>query len=564
MDIRAADGESAFEFAAVGHGVQGDADLRAEVIAGIADMMPPAGSRDGRRPAKQHSRRFGTALIGLLIISMFVGGVVNAQPAVSPPKLGPVLELDLRSAVALALSANRDIESAYVGRISEEYALRVAEDRFRPDLAIVAESAVGRSGDLSDRADTDTAALRPRLSLLVPTGGALSFTWINRLDATTGGASAYESGLDISFVQPLLRGGGLAVNRAPVSIARIEERVNVLALKATINSTITDVVIAYRQLLLEERQLDIAERSLTRARTLLETNRAMIDAGRMARQDIVQTEADLSRRELEFVSAQNSVDSARLTLLNVLDIDAETRLELTEPLQLLPIGDLDFETTYAHALASQPAYLQALLRSEIAAINLLTAENKRLWRLDARVTASVDGFSDGGLGPAYRDLHNGAVDYSAGLQLTIPLGDESAKQGVIDARVVQRRQELALLEIRGTVRIDIKDRVRSIKSLRQQVDLAERAAELAARQLEIENLKLAQGRSSNFQVLSLEDQLISAQISEAAAEVSYLNALTALDEALGTTMDTWRIPFDVRRYEPEALLARHADWDTRQ
>ena len=127
---------------------------------------------------------------------------------------------------------------------------------------------------------------------------------------------------------------------------------------------------------------------------------------------------------------------------------------------------------------------------------------------------------------------------------------------MIDAEVARRRLELSAQEIRETVRIDIKDRVRTIESLRRQVDLARRAAELAARQLEIENLKLSQGRSSNFQVLDFENQLITAQINEATAEVSYLNALTRLDEALGTSMETWRLPFEVRRYEdPDVVLA---------
>ncbi len=498
-------------------------------------------------------------LFYLLIITLFLCGAVGAQstvqPTDTPPDGGPLLELDLPGAISLALSANRDIQSAYLGRVSEEYALRVAEDRFRPNLEIVADSEAGRSGDPSNRVETNTVALGTRLSLLVPTGGALSFSSANRRDALSGGPTDYQSGLDISFVQPLLRGGGIAVNRAPVTIAQINERANILALKSTINGTITNVVIAYRALLLQKRQLDIAERSLTRARTLLETNRAMIDAGRMAPQDIVQTEADVSQRELDLVSAENGVDSARLALIDILDIAPETQLALTDPLRLEDIGGLDFEIAYAQALDNRPSYLQALLQSEIARIDVRTARNERLWRLDAVVTASIDGAGDGSYDAALRNLRDDPVDYSAGLQFTIPFGDLERRQGVIDANVAMRRQELSLLEIREAVRIDIKDRVRTIKNLRKQVDLAARAADLAARQLEVENLKLSQGRSSNFQVLNLEDQLISAQINKATAEVSYLNALTGLDEALGTTMETWRIPFEVRRYDPDTLLA---------
>ena len=334
-------------------------------------------------------------VICTLIVFALAWGAATSQAAGDSSARGSVLELDLPGAIALALTANRDIQSAYLGRISEEYSLRVAEDRFRPDLELIADGETGLSGDRSNL-DTDVAALSQRLSLLVPTGGAAFLTWTNQRQSTPSGAATYESGLDISFVQPLLRGGGVAVNRAPVRIARINERINILTLKSTINRIITDVVTGYRQLMLEERRLDIAERSLTRARRLLETNRALIDAGRMARQDIVQTEADASQRELDLVSAQNTADSARLALLDTLDIDPETRLELTETLRFEEVGGLDFETAYARALASRPTYLQALLRLEIARIETRTAKNERLWRLDASVTASVDGSSDEG------------------------------------------------------------------------------------------------------------------------------------------------------------------------
>lgn len=576
MEVR----ESAMEPATVELIGQADADLNAVMLYSVAHPSVSRDDRDqgiadSRKAAGDFTRRHATQFMRMIflpvvlpILSLFVFettdvqaaarsteyplGAANTQSAAQPydslPDGGPFLKLNLPAAIKLALNSNRSIQSAYLSRIADEYSLLVAEDRFRPDVEYVIDSAHARSGDTLNRIDTDTASVGPRLSLLLPTGGQLSFTWANEMEAVSGSDREYRSGLDISFVQPLLRGGGFGVNRAPQRIARINERVNVLQLKSTINSTITGVVIAYRQLLLEQQQLDIAERSLARSRGLLKTNRIMIEAGRMARQDIVQTEADVSQRELDLVSVQNTVDSARFALIDTLDIDPETRLTLTDALYLQEIGKLDFQSSYAQALANQPAYLQALLQSEIAKLNVRTAKNEQRWRLDARVNASYGGTSSVDFGSAFDGISDDPADYSVGLQLSIPFGDRSRKQNLINAEVAQRQQDLDLLEIREAVRIDIKDRVRTIQNLRRQVDLAKRAAALAAQQLEIENLKLAQGRSSNFQVLSLEDQLIAAQINEATAQVSYLNALTELDEALGTTMETWHIVFEPRRY----------------
>ena len=86
-------------------------------------------------------------LFHLSIISVFICGAAGAQPALqladTPPDGGPLLELDLPGAISLALSANRDIQSAYLGRVSEEYALRVAEDLKEMDAKLFQPGPIG-------------------------------------------------------------------------------------------------------------------------------------------------------------------------------------------------------------------------------------------------------------------------------------------------------------------------------------------------------------------------------------------------------------------------------------
>ena len=79
-----------------------------------------------------------------------------------------------------------------------------------------------------------------------------------------------------------------------------------------------------------------------------------------------------------------------------------------------------------------------------------------------------------------------------------------------------------------------------IRVLRQ-VELAVQARELSERKLDIEQEKLKAGRSTNFQLVSFQNDLLNAQNNELNAKIEYLNALTALDRILGTTLDTWEI-----------------------
>ena len=87
--------------------------------------------------------------------------------------------------------------------------------------------------------------------------------------------------------------------------------------------------------------------------------------------------------------------------------------------------------------------------------------------------------------------------------------------------------------------------LRDVEVQLRRVELARRARRLAERKLEVERLKLNAGLSSNFQLVRFEDDLVRTQNSEVGATIAYLNAVTALDRALGTTLDTWRIDIDL-------------------
>ena len=56
-------------------------------------------------------------------------------------------------------------------------------------------------------------------------------------------------------------------------------------------------VSAYRGVLRARQQAVIAREALERARRQLEINGALVEAGRMASQDLVQTEADVANKE---------------------------------------------------------------------------------------------------------------------------------------------------------------------------------------------------------------------------------------------------------------------------
>lgn len=458
-------------------------------------------------------------------------------PAAAEPASGDPLEreLSLAQSIMLAVENNRDLAGSRLGRLSDRLVLEDAEDEFRPrpslELSATGDSTVPEP---SGRTTDSTLGFAPRVTVKIPTGG--SFELRAASSATNGETTGQSVGL--TFRQPLLRDGGTVVGTAGIVRARRAERGNVLGFRGTVIGLVSQTIQAYRGLIRSMRGVEIAERSLQRARDQLAVNRVLIETGRMARQDILQTEASVAERELSLTEAEGALNDARLDLIDILDIDNRTRILPTEPLRVEPT-EIDRERSVETALGNRPDYLRALIDVEDAATTLAVAENARKWGLALTAGASL---GDGGrsLSKAWSWFD---VDYNVGLVLSVPVGADAdlARRAYERARIALRQSRLRVTELGQSIEVEVHRAVRKVEVQQRRAELAREARELAERKLENERIRLNAGLSSNFRLVRFEDDLVRSQTGEIDATIAYLNALTALDQALGTTLDTWGI-----------------------
>ena len=343
--------------------------------------------------------------LGVLWLVAALPVAASVNPALSPdvPSMAreqgrsvllseQVIDLSLSDAVYLGLRNNRGIRSVYLQRIAQKFDLRVAADAFNPKLVVRGDYRANRATE--DR--TRTSNVSPTATLLGEYGTRFSLAWVKQF-RTADEAGRYRSdGLDLTVVQPLLRDAGWDVTTAPLRLARLSEDANRLQLKASVSQTISQVIGAYRELL-RARSRRASREALARTQELLEVNRAMIRAGRMAEFEIVQTEADVASQELNVEESANQVDSARLALLQLLALDLSTQIRASDALAATPI-EVDRQQAIRTALQQQPEYLQRLIGSRQADLNLVLAKNQRLWDVSLVGGASQirDRYSEGG------------------------------------------------------------------------------------------------------------------------------------------------------------------------
>lgn len=449
------------------------------------------------------------------------------------------LPMTLPEAVLLAVRNNTGLRNAYLGRVVDKYRLWVSEGKFIPQGQI--RSRIRRTRERAPGEEPRTAAtfdLQPELNWKAPTGADFRFTWDGQ---GSRGNTIDEQGrtrFGVSVTQPLLKGASVALNRISVELARSRYQASRQGLRSRLSRTIGQVIRTYRELMLARGRLEIDRRAFERAQQLVETNRQLIAAGRMARQDLIQAESDLASREVALASSENRLDQTRLSLIGLLNLNSDARIRPTEPIEVVDV-EMDYDRFLAIALRQRSDYLQAQLAVEERRLNLELAENNSEWTLNLNASSGISTRSERWIDPLpTRQL---GEDWSVGLNLVVPLFDRSLREQRVSAEIGLQQAQNSLADLREQIGREILNAMRDIDIQRRQVDLARRSRELKQKQLTVEREKLNLGRSTNFQVVQFQNDLVNAQNAELSSIVSYLNALTALDETLGTTLETWQI-----------------------
>ncbi|WP_417797911.1 TolC family protein [Terasakiella pusilla] len=460
-------------------------------------------------------------------------------------------EMTLGAAIGLALRNNRTIKTSQVAHEAKQFSVRLQESLFTPQYSLESGVSATRLKQTQNEVSSLVnqmsyeASLSPKVTLQNSYGTSFTLLWKNAYNQTknkgsnNNSSARYTAYPALTLVQPLLKGFGSDVNTANLKIARLNSQLSQLGMRDTVSRTVTAVINTYWQVTLNKKKLEIATLALERAQQILEINRSLVASGRMAELDMVQAETDVAQKEFDLDVIDNTYKQSKNALLALLSLSK--RIDFT-PSDIGEIERIEVPLQIAYELAEKNRYevIQAETSVALAKISLRLAKDGEKW--DLRLIGQAE---SNNVRHSYFDALKGipsdSNQLSIGMQLVIPINSLEQEAAVINAKGEQEIAKLTLEETKQTVRLDVQDTIRDVSANYRQVELAERARALAQSQLDIELEKLSLGRSSNFQVLTYQDTLRSAQLSKISSEINYLTAISTLDFALGTTLDTWNI-----------------------
>jgi len=459
-------------------------------------------------------------------------------PASPESKSRKLMRLDLREAILLALRYNPNIQNAELDRVIQRYQLKLAHNAFELQYALGASADVMNSHYQGiGSANTRNYVASPEMHLKTKWGTTMSLGMDNRLPAT----GNYNPLLGFSITQPLLRGFGSKINEIPLLNAIDAEYLNKLNLKQAVIDQITQVISAYRALILSGHNLQNQQRQLKEARHSFEINEKKIAAGQLEPTGNIQQSYQIESISLMVEQAQNDLNTATQDLLQAIGLDPDMRLSVPSDLKIGKLKIPDLKTALDEAFRHNSQYLAQKIRVRADERAYQAAKNQQLWQLDLTAQTQLGSVSDvanAGLSQIYNGNN---VNELARLTLKIPLNDKNRKAVLINAKIQLEKDRLNLLAARRALETAVTNMINTINSQAKRYLLAEKQVLLAQQSYDLEKKKLLAGISTVLDVTNTQNQLILAQSGLINAKVSYLNQLSLLERSLGSTLEVWKI-----------------------
>jgi outer membrane protein TolC len=531
--------------------------------------MPP----EFRPPSAQ---RLGCALAGLLLLASAglpgqaraqgtataPASTITAQPAAVPLETLPTLRAPLTPrSLAQALTV-RNLELAY-GRDSvaigaslaaAEAALyepilfasakRTSIERQRTTEEKSSNIFVQQDNQLDEDGRTIEAGVRQRL----PLGGELSVSARQAQRSSNVLAKSappvtleINSGLVVSFKQPLLRGAGVGITETDKRVSEIESLVAQWQYLQQLHKVLAEGLSLFWQAEVASQATRWREQLLTGTESLVQDARVRVEAGKLAPRANLELARVLLAREADLGRAVQTRDELKLRLLSSLDLEATDLPGLQLDGQSAPPNVAT--STVDAALAQWSPYQVAMLRKRQGELRLAFASNQRRPAVDLVMSYTQSGLANASRRASLRIVKDGDYpEWFVGLNIELgAFGNRKAEsQMVAQARRVEQ-SDTEISAIRQAFLNDRQAKLMARDQLLRETALTQQEVQTRQALLDDERQRFNAGLGLLGNLLQAEQDLLESRIRAADAQGRLETARLALLLADGTLLSAYGI-----------------------
>jgi outer membrane protein TolC len=511
-----------------------------------------------------NKRTLSAAILALVLVGQFSFGQEKKE-----------LSLTLEDSIVRALRNNLNVAAEVITPELAGASLSLARQFFTPALKVGMQWERGEQPATWSLQNAGTYVVNSTYSPLsitqqIPFGGnlavSLTYQYQKNNQLFQNYNPSFTSTLSFSLTQPLLRNFGWVISRNQIVVAQNSLDVSRSQFKTTLINTIYAVETAYWNLVYANENLKALQQSLQLGRDLLTKTKKEVEVGQKAPIEVLSAETTVARREADILQAEAMVRRGRDqlgALLNLnADPDAKGMIIVPADKPVFKPYSITYEEALAKAMAKRPDLESSKFGIETKKVNFTVAKNQLLPQLDLNLVKTSPGVSGdqilyqdnnpfsgviigtipGTAGKAFRDafkfLYN---NWTAGVTLTLPFGDMVGRAKYAYAKLDLEQTQARLKNQEQQIALEVSDAVLTLETAAKSVDAYRLARELSEKQLEAEMKKLNVGLSTNYFVLTYQDQLARDRSVELNALVAYNIAVANIAKVTGTTLEARNI-----------------------
>ena len=536
-------------------------------------------------------------LITTLLLSLAAGSLL-AQTTETPVQrqTEPVTaetDSDLTNPRALKLSRDEAVRNTIAQNLGidiQRFDTRIAGEEvvrnygiFDPNLGgtLSRSSTENVSAEQFNNGSNRTTRLTASIGQFLPTGGNYSVGVVNTRSTASGPfvsfSPSYGTDLALSADQPLLKNFGIDINRRGIIFARNNLGITREVFKDTLRQTALLVDLAYYDLAYRRRNVEVVKESLFLARDQARITRIRIDVGASAPLDILQPNVQIAQTEELLIRAVADVRDAEDRLRRLMNLPAA---EWDRP--IVPTDDVAYREVSVNlddavktAFERRPEIREEDLRTENLRLTYLYARNQTLPQLDLNLdyglaglagrtldrngnpdpTVPATGFTDAVQNIFERDFPRWTVGVTFGVPLFRTSSRAAARQAELD--LAQQKQVQA--NTRQGITVEVRAALRDVETGARAIVAASTARDAAEKNVDAERRRYENGMTTNFQVLQIQQQLSDARRSELLSIIGYNQAVSRLQAATGTILESHSITTEEIPVTQEPSMFRFFD-----
>ena len=483
--------------------------------------------------------------------------------------------ITLDEAVRLAVQKNEGLVIARESRGAAQGTLKSANGVYDPVLAADATWQRLKEPTNSSFAGAPIAPEQEsseggvELRQYLPTGGTLSVRGRGGRETDEGFvllSPAYLTRVGAEFRQPLLRDRAIDAARRDIKVAKAGRDAATASLVRATSETVAAVERAYWTLVDARLAVAVRQRAVDLAQEQMTETQHRVDSGSVPRTELSQPRAELERRRGEFLESTEARSKAENDLkLLILEGSSDpvwtSDLAPTEEASV-EIAPVDVAAELERALTNRPELAIAAAVVDQRRTETAFAKDGRWPSLDAVMSYDRFGIAGspttpagqvppdlkGTWGDSWASLNDGGFNAArVALELELPIVNRSAKGATEAARHREVEAMTDLESVRKSIRAEVLNAAAALQTAGQRIEAARAGREAAEVQLSAEQDRYATGLSTNFLVLTRQNDLSRAQLDEISSLTDYRTARTEMARATGRLVEVYGIDIEATK-----------------